>query len=127
MTRRIKHLRCLKHASCDDDESESAKTLQKSLGSRLDEAGTLSRKERRRSAVPARGGSPQGAFCRHDRVCEPWRIVAILLVTIGVMVFACSITPTQAQVWGAPLSVDACPDADNFEHSVNRNLFLTNP
>ena len=31
-------------------------------------------------------------------IIEPWRIVAILLFTMGVMVFAHSITPTQAQV-----------------------------
>jgi hypothetical protein len=42
-------------------------------------------------------------------IIEPWRIVAILLFTIGVMVFARSITPTQAQVSGDPLSLSRLP------------------
>jgi hypothetical protein len=42
-------------------------------------------------------------------IIEPWRIVAILLFTIGVMMFARAITPTQAQVSGAPVSLSRIP------------------
>jgi hypothetical protein len=38
-------------------------------------------------------------------IIEPWRIMAILLFTISVMVFAHSITPTQAQVAADPISL----------------------
>jgi hypothetical protein len=38
-------------------------------------------------------------------IIEPWRVVAILLFTIGAMVFAHSITPTQAQ----PMNHSAAP------------------
>jgi hypothetical protein len=38
-------------------------------------------------------------------IIEPWRVVAILLFTIGAMVFAHSITPTQAQ----PMNHSASP------------------